>query len=187
MLELLDLAKRAANASVSVLITGETGTGKEVLTNAIHQMGPRREKLLVDIHCAAIQPTVLESELFGYEPGAFTGADKRKIGLMETANEGILFLDEISSMPLDIQIKLLRAIGERHFRRVAGTNNIKVDVQVIAASNRDLPMMIKKGEFREDLYYRLKVVNLHIPPLREERIYLSWLVCSFRRIAARWV
>jgi two-component system, NtrC family, response regulator AtoC len=169
MRELLDLAKRVANSSVSVLITGETGTGKEVLTNAIYKMGPRADKPFVDIHCAAIQPTVLESELFGYEPGAFTGADKRKSGLMETANEGILFLDEISSMPLDIQIKLLRAIGERYFRRVGGTNNIKVDVQVIAASNRDLPAMIKNGEFREDLYYRLKVVNLHLPPLRKRK------------------
>jgi two-component system, NtrC family, response regulator AtoC len=169
MQELLDLAKRVANSSVSVLVTGETGTGKEVLTNAIYQMGPRADKPFVDIHCAAIQPTVLESELFGYEPGAFTGADKRKSGLMETANEGILFLDEISSMPLDIQVKLLRAIGERYFRRVGGTKNIKVDVQVIAASNRDLPVMIKNGEFREDLYYRLKVVNLHLPPLRERK------------------
>jgi DNA-binding NtrC family response regulator len=179
MHELLDLAKRAANASVSVLITGETGTGKEVLTNAIYQMGPRADKPFVDIHCAAIQPTMLESELFGYEPGAFTGADKRKDGLMETANEGILFLDEISSMPMDIQTKLLRAIGERYFRRVGGTNNIKVDVQVIAASNRDLPMMIKNGEFREDLYYRLKVVNLHLPPLRERKEDIPELVGLF--------
>lgn len=179
MLELLELAKRAANTSVSVLITGETGTGKEVLTNAIYQMGPRANKPFVDIHFAAIQPTMIESELFGYEPGAFTGAEKRKAGLMETANEGILFLDEISSMPLDIQVKLLRAIGERHFRRVGGTNNIKVDVQVIAASNRDLPMMIKNGEFREDLYYRLKVVNLHIPPLRERKEDIPELVGLF--------
>lgn len=179
MQDLLELAKRAANASVSVLITGETGTGKEVLTHAIYQMGPRADKPFVDIHCAAIQPTVLESELFGFEAGAFTGADKRKRGLMETANEGILFLDEISSIPLDIQVKLLRAIGERYFRRVGGTNNIKVDVQVIAASNRDLPSMVENGEFRPDLYYRLKVVNLHIPPLRERKEDIPELVGHF--------
>lgn len=179
MQEVFELAKRVANSSVSVLITGETGTGKEVLTNAIYKMGPRANNPFVDIHCAAIQPTVLESELFGYEPGAFTGADKRKSGLMETANEGILFLDEISSMPIDIQVKLLRAIGERYFRRVGGTTNIKVDVQVIAASNRDLPQMIKNGEFREDLYYRLKVVNLHLPPLRDRKEDIPDLVGLF--------
>lgn len=181
MLAVLELAKRAADTSVSILITGETGTGKEVLTLAIHQMGPRANKPFVDIHCAAIQPTVLESELFGYEAGAFTGADKRKPGLMETANEGILFLDEISSMSLDIQQKVLRAIGERYFRRVGGTSNIKVDVQVIAASNRDLLSMIKKGEFREDLYYRLKVVDLHLPPLRERKDVIPELVGLFVR------
>ncbi len=165
--QILDQAQRAAMASVSVLITGETGTGKEVLANFIHKQGPRAEKPFIAINCAAIQPTVLESELFGYEAGAFTGADKRKNGLMEVADEGILFLDEISSMSLDIQAKLLRAIEERAFRRVGGTTLIKVDVQVIAASNRDLKIMLKEGQFREDLYYRLKVVDLHLPPLRD--------------------
>jgi two-component system response regulator AtoC len=166
---MIDQARRAAEASVSVLITGETGTGKEVLANAIHHMGQRGNKPFIAINCAAIQSTVLESELFGYEAGAFTGADKRKLGLMEVADGGILFLDEIASMPLDMQAKLLRALEERAFRRVGGTALIRVDVEIIAASNRDLLALMQKGEFREDLYYRLKVVDLHLPPLRERK------------------
>jgi two-component system, NtrC family, response regulator AtoC len=181
MQTLLNWAGRAASASVSVLITGETGTGKEILAHAIHDMGPRANKPFIAINCAAIQNTVLESELFGYEAGAFTGAEKRKHGLMEVADGGILFLDEISSMPLDIQAKLLRAIEERAFRRVGGTNLIKVDVQILAASNRSLPNMIANGEFREDLYYRLKVVDLHLPPLRERREDIPELVGLFIR------
>lgn len=176
---LFDHAQRAASASVSVLITGETGTGKEVLARALHRMGPRAGHPFIDVSCPAIQSTVLESELFGYEPGAFTGAEKRKPGLMEIADGGILFLDEISSTPLDIQAKLLRALEERSFRRVGGTNLIKVDVQIVAASNRDIPDMIKKGDFREDLYYRLKVVDLHLPPLRERKEDIPELVGLF--------
>ncbi|RPI35052.1 MAG: sigma-54-dependent Fis family transcriptional regulator, partial [Chloroflexota bacterium] len=130
---------------------------------------------------AAIQSTVLESELFGYEAGAFTGAEKRKHGLMEVADGGILFLDEISSMPVDIQAKLLRAVEEQAFRRVGGTNLIKVDVQVLAASNRDLPTLISEGKFREDLYYRLKVVDVHLPPLRERVEDIPELVGLFIR------
>ncbi len=179
MRNLLQHAQRAAQASVSVLITGETGTGKEVLASAIHQMSPRAEKPFVGINCAAIQSTVLESELFGYEAGAFTGAQKRKHGLMEVADEGILFLDEISSMPVDMQAKLLRAIEEQAFRRVGGTNLIKVDVQILAASNRDLQKMIASGQFREDLYYRLKVVDLHLPPLRERKEDIPALIALF--------
>ena len=174
-------AERAAAASVSVLITGVTGTGKEVLAGAIHASGPRNNKPFIAINCAAIQPTVLESELFGYEAGAFTGAEKRKPGLMEVADGGILFLDEISSMPTEMQAKLLRAIEERAFRRVGGTNLIRVDVQILAASNRDLPKMIAEGKFREDLYYRLKVVDLHLPPLREHKADLPELVGLFIR------
>lgn len=170
MQSLIDLAQRAAEASVSVLITGESGTGKEVMATFIHQAGPRSEKPFIAINCAAIANTLLESELFGHEANAFTGAsNKRKNGLMEVADGGILFLDEISSMPLDMQAKLLRAIEERAFRRVGGTTLIRVDVQIIAASNQDLKEMIKKGEFREDLYYRLKVVDLDIPPLRKRK------------------
>lgn len=179
---IVDQAKRAASASVSVLITGETGSGKEVLARFIHQSGPRRPKPFIAINCAAIQPTVLESELFGYEAGAFTGAEKRKHGLMEIADEGILFLDEISSMPTDIQAKLLRAIDERAFRRVGGTNLINVDVQVIAASNRDIKKMIKDGEFREDLYYRLKVVDLHLPTLDKRKNDIPELVGFFIKL-----
>jgi len=181
MKRLLNQAQRAAAASVSVLITGETGTGKEVLARAIHQMGPRANKPFIAINCAAIQSTVLESELFGYEAGAFTGATKRKSGLMEVADGGILFLDEISSMPLDMQAKLLRALAERSFRRVGGTREIRVDVQVLAASNRNLPAMIAEGRFREDLYYRLKVVDLDIPPLRERQDEIPDLVGLFIR------
>jgi DNA-binding NtrC family response regulator len=181
MQTLLDHARRAAEASVSVLITGETGTGKEILARAIHQMSPRSDKPFIDVSCPAIQSTVLEAELFGYEAGAFTSADKRKPGLMEIANEGILFLDEIASTPTDIQVKLLRALEERSFRRVGGTNLIKVDVVVIAASNRNLPEMVARGDFREDLYYRLKVVDLHLPPLRERKEDISELIGLFIR------
>lgn len=183
---LFNQAQRAATTSVSVLITGETGTGKEVLAQAIHTMGAKygrapSNRPFIAVNCAAIQSTVLESELFGYEAGAFTGADKRKHGLMEIADGGILFLDEISSMPLDIQAKLLRAIEERAFRRVGGTNLIKVDVQILAASNRDLPSMLADGTFRQDLFYRLKVVDLHIPPLRERKEDIPELVGLFIR------
>ena len=181
MISLLSQAQRAAVASVSVLITGETGTGKEVMANAIRRMGPRQNKPFIAINCAAIQSTMLESELFGYEAGAFTGADKRKHGLMEVADGGILFLDEISSMPLDMQAKLLRAIEEHSFRRVGGTTELKVDVQVIAASNRDLPIMVNEHNFRNDLYYRLKVVDLHLPPLRERKDEIPELVGLFIR------
>ena len=160
-------AQRAAKRSTSILIAGETGTGKEVLARAIHRMGPRSDKPFIDINCAAVQNTMLESELFGYEAGAFTGAQKRKRGLMEVADEGILFLDEISCMSADMQAKVLRALEERSFRRVGSTTSIQVDVQILAASNRVLPALIESGAFREDLYYRLKVINLEIPPLRE--------------------
>lgn len=176
---LLEQAQRAAAASVSVLLTGETGTGKDVLARAIHQMGPRSNKPFIPENCAAIQNTMLESELFGYEPGAFTGAEKRKIGLFEVADNGILFLDEISSMPIDMQAKLLRAIEDHSFRRVGGTNTITVDVQIITASNRDLNKLMDEGKFRDDLYYRLKVVDLHLPPLRDRREDIPELVGYF--------
>jgi DNA-binding NtrC family response regulator len=168
MKSLYDLAQRAADTSVSILITGESGTGKEVMANFIHQSGPRQQKPFIAVNSAAIANTMMESELFGHEANAFTGAaNKRKLGLMEVADTGILFLDEISTMPIDMQAKLLRAIEERAFRRVGGTTLIRVDVQIIAASNRNLKEAIKAGEFREDLYYRLKVVDLDIPPLRK--------------------
>ena len=169
MSHILELAGRASEASVSVLITGPTGTGKEVLAQYIHRNGPRSGKPFIDINCPAIQPTMFESELFGHESGAFTGATSKRNGLMEIADGGILFLDEISSRPVDLQAKFLRALEERAFRRVGGTNLIRVNVQVIAASNRDLKEMIARHEFREDLYYRLKVVDLDLPSLAERR------------------
>ncbi|HMN13444.1 MAG TPA: sigma 54-interacting transcriptional regulator, partial [Bellilinea sp.] len=172
----LDYCHRASQAQVSVLITGENGVGKEVIARYIHQSGPRASKAFVAINCAAMQSTLLESELFGYEPGAYTGADKRKQGLMELADGGILFLDEISSMPFDMQAKLLRAIEEKSFRRVGGTVEIKVDPQILAASNRNLKDMIEKEKFRADLYYRLKVMDVHIPPLRERKEDIPELV-----------
>ena len=181
MKAVIEQAQRAASASVSVLITGETGTGKEVLASAIHRFGPRNSKPYIAINCAAMQSTVMESELFGYEAGAFTGAEKRKPGLMEVADGGILFLDEISSMPVDMQAKLLRALEERAFRRVGGTNLIKVDVQILAASNRVLKVLIKEGGFREDLYYRLKVVDLELPPLRDRKEDIPDLIGLFIR------
>ncbi len=181
MARIADEAERAAAASVSVLITGETGTGKEIMANVIRMAGPRAEKPFVPINCAALPDTMIESELFGHEAGAFTGATKRKPGLMEVADGGILFLDEISSTKPDMQAKLLRVLDERKFRRVGGVNEIIVDVQIIAASNRDLPSMMEDGSFREDLYYRLKVVNLHLPPLRERKGDIPALVGSFIR------
>ena len=181
MQTLLQQSQRAAEKSVSVLITGETGTGKDVLANEIHAMGPRANKPFIPINCGAIQSTVWESELFGYEPGAFTGAEKRKLGLMEVADGGILFLDEISSMSVDIQAKLLRAIDEHSFRRVGGTNLIHVDVQILAASNRDLKTLLDENKFRQDLYYRLKVVDLALPPLRERNEDIPELVGLFIR------
>jgi DNA-binding NtrC family response regulator len=181
VLRAFEQARRAAAASVPVLITGESGTGKEILARVIHLEGPRCQKPFIDINCPAIQSTMYESELFGYERGAFTGAEKRKLGLMELADGGVLFLDEISSIPVDIQVKLLRALQEQSFWRVGGQNLIHVDVQVVAASNRDLQKMIAEGSFREDLYYRLKVAELHLPPLRERKEDIPELVGLFIR------
>jgi two-component system response regulator AtoC len=181
MRTIVEQAKKAADASVSVLITGETGSGKEVLASYIHRIGPRSGKVFLAENCSAIQPTMIEAELFGFEAHAFTSADKKKIGLMEVADEGILFLDEISSVSTEVQSKLLRAIENQTFRRVGGTTQIHVDVQILAASNRDLKIMMGEGKFREDLYYRLKVVDLHIPPLRDRREDIPELTGFFIR------
>jgi two-component system response regulator AtoC len=169
MKRVVNEAERAAAAEASVLITGETGTGKEVLVQAIREMGPRADKPWVPINCPALPETMIESELFGHEAGAFTGATKRKPGLIEVADGGILFLDEISSTKPDMQAKLLRVLDEQRFR------------QILAASNRDIPTMISEGRFREDLYYRLKVVDLHLPPLRERIVDIPALVGTFIR------
>lgn len=181
MQRIMSEAQRAAEAAVSVLITGETGTGKEVLAEAIRSMGPRNDKPFIPINCAALPDTMIESELFGHEAGAFTGAQKRKPGLIEVADDGILFLDEISSTKPEMQAKLLRVLEERAFRRVGGVKEISVDLQILAASNRNLDQMMKDGEFREDLYYRLKVVDLHLPPLRDRKGDIPALVGNFIR------
>jgi two-component system response regulator AtoC len=181
MQKIMREAERAATAQASVLITGETGTGKNLLAQAIRKMGRRAENPFIPINCPALPATMIESELFGHEAGAFTGAQKRKPGLIEVADGGILFLDEISSTKTDMQAKLLTVIEERTFRRVGGVNEISVDIQILAASNRDLIAMMKEGTFREDLYYRLKVLDLHLPPLRERKEDIPALVGAFIR------
>lgn len=159
----------AENDNVDLLICGETGTGKEVVVNSIHDQSSRRDKPLVKINCGAIPENLLESELFGYEKGAFTGAGKTKKGLMELADGGTVFLDEIGEMPLFMQAKLLTFLEDRSFKRVGGLTDIEVNVRVIAATNRDLEKEIVNGRFRQDLFYRLDVMQVQIPPLRERR------------------
>jgi len=168
-----------APSRATVLITGESGTGKELIAEAIHQLSPRRDSSLIKLHCAALAPGVLESELFGHEKGSFTGALQRKPGRFEIADRGTLFLDEVSAIPLIIQVKLLRVLQEQEFERVGGNETIKVDVRLIAATNRDLTKMVADGNFREDLYYRLKVITINVPPLRERMEDIPFLVNSF--------
>lgn len=162
-----DLVKRVSQASTNVLITGESGTGKEVVAKAIHYNGPLKDKTFVTVNCGAIPENLMESEMFGHKKGSFTGAITDKVGLFEVADEGTLFLDEVGELPMTIQVKLLRAIQERIIRRVGATDDIKVDVRIIAATNRNLEDMVNKGTFRQDLYYRLNVINIRTPPLRE--------------------
>lgn len=174
-------AQRTSKASINVLITGESGSGKEVVAKYIHTRGPRSGKPFIPVNCAAIQSTIFESELFGHERGAFSNAIEKKPGLMEQADTGVLFLDEISSMPLDIQGKLLRALEDKSFYRVGGIKLIRVDVQILAASNRDLKAMVDKGEFRQDLYYRLNVVEIKVPNLRDRKEDIPELTGFFIR------
>ena len=170
MCEVLEMARRAAESEhTTILIQGESGTGKEVLAKAIHYNSPRAQAPMVSLNCAALPDTLLESELFGFEPGAFTDARRRKEGLIEKASTGTLFLDEIGNTSASLQAKLLRVLEEGNFLRLGGTKPIQVDVRIIAATNRVLKEAVTKGEFREDLYYRLNVVPLFIPPLRERR------------------
>ncbi len=169
MKEILVLAKKVAESEATVLILGESGTGKEVLGSLIHHLSARKEQPFLKLNCAAIPEGLLESELFGHERGAFTGADKGKLGLFEIAHQGTIFLDEIGDLSPPLQAKLLRVLQEGTFRRVGGVKEIKVDVRVIAATNRDLEQMVKEGSFREDLYWRLNVVTIKLPPLRERR------------------
>lgn len=180
LIELINVARKAAATNAVVLLRGESGTGKELFAKAIHDASTRADKQFSVINCAAIPPSLFESEIFGYEAGAFTGADKKgKRGIFEIADGGTLFLDEIGELPLDMQVKLLRVLQDGVFFRVGGSNPIKVDVRIIAATNRSLEDMMANGTFREDLYYRLNVVSLEIPPLRERREDLPELVYLF--------
>lgn len=167
MVRLLEIVEQVANTQATVLITGESGTGKEIIANAIHFNSNRKNAPFVKINCAALTETLLESELFGHEKGAFTGADKRREGKFVQADGGSIFLDEVSEMSPAMQVKLLRVLQERELTRVGGRDVIKIDVRVIAASNKDLKKEIREGRFREDLFYRLNVVTLDVPPLRE--------------------
>ena len=179
MQKVMDTTRRASVTRASILITGESGTGKELIADAIHGLSPRKDKPLIKVHCAALASGLLESELFGHEKGAFTGASARKRGRFELAHEGTLFLDEIGEIDQNIQIKLLRVLQERKFERVGGEESLETDVRIVTATNRDLKKEIEKGNFREDLYFRLNVVNIHIPPLRERKEDLPLLITSF--------
>jgi len=173
--------RQAAAATATVLLSGESGTGKELAARALHQMGPRRNGPFVSVHCAALAPGVLESELFGHERGAFTGAVARRSGRFELAQGGTLFLDEVSEIPAEIQVKLLRVLQEREFERVGGTRTLKADFRLVAASNRELGALAAQGRFREDLFYRLSVVRIALPPLRERPGDLELLATQFGR------
>lgn len=169
MQDVIALVKKVSDSPVTVLILGESGTGKELIAKAIHYNSPRRSKPFTAINCAAIPENLLESELFGYEAGAFTGAAARKIGLFEASNSGTMFLDEIGDLPMMTQSKILRVLQEKEIRRLGGRESIKVDVRILAATNKDIEKGMRDGTFREDLYYRLRVVAIELPPLRERK------------------
>ena len=177
--ELLDKIRLVSGTSATVLITGETGTGKELVARAIHQMGPRRERPLVKINCAAISAGLVESELFGHVKGSFTGASENRVGRFEHANGGTLFLDEITELPLESQSKLLRVLQEHEFEPVGSNRTVKVDVRVLAGTNRDLAEAVRDGRFRMDLYYRLHVIPVEVPPLRARREDIPALAAHF--------
>ena len=183
--EVLVKIEQMAPVSSTVLIQGESGTGKELVAKAIHDLSPRRGKPFIAVNCAALPDSLLESELFGHEKGAFTGAAERRLGRFELADTGTIFLDEIGEIPAATQVKLLRVLESRTFFRVGGTQPIKVDVRVLAATNRPLRDRVALGEFRDDLYYRLNVLNIYLPPLRERREDIPLLVRRFIREFAR--
>lgn len=166
---ILETIQQVAPTRATVLIEGESGTGKELVARAVHNLSGRPKAKLVTVHCAALSPQILESELFGHEKGSFTGAQERRIGRFELADGGTLFLDEIGEIDASTQVKLLRALGEQTIERVGGSKPIKVDVRVVAATNKDLAKMVEEGKFREDLYWRLRVVTIHMPPLRTRK------------------
>jgi two-component system NtrC family response regulator len=179
MHEVINLAGRVANTRTTILIQGESGTGKELLAKLIHTLSPRLEKPMITVNCAALPESLLESELFGHEKGAFTGASSRRIGRFEEADGGTLFLDEIGDIPLSVQVKLLRFLQEREFQRLGGNQTIISDVRIISATNQDLEAKLNKGTFREDLFYRLNVVAITVPPLRERKEDLPPLIDHF--------
>jgi len=179
MKEVFKQIKMVAPTRSSVLLVGESGTGKELIANAIHENSPRKDERFMAINCAALPLEILESELFGHEKGSFTGAIGRKPGKFEIADKGTLFLDEVDSLPLEIQVKLLRALEEREFMRVGGVETIRIDTRIIAATKIDLEKKVEEGTFRSDLYYRLKVVTIKIPPLRERREDIPLLINHF--------
>jgi len=179
MARIFELINSVAGLNSTVLIQGETGTGKELIAKAIHFNSPRKDQKMVSINCGAIPENLLESELFGHVKGAFTGAVQNRIGKFEQGNNGTIFLDEIGNMPQSLQVKLLRILQEREFERVGGNDSIKVDVRIIAATSSNLEQMVKEGTFREDLYYRLNVIPLNMPPLRERREDIPLLIQRF--------
>lgn len=183
--ELINLAGRIAPSQATVLIQGETGAGKELFARLIHNLSPRNEQPLITVNCAAIPETLIESELFGHEKGAFTGAVQRRIGRFEQADRGTLFLDEIGELTLPVQVKLLRFLQERDFQRVGGERTIRADVRIISATHQDLEARVKEGAFREDLFYRINVVTMKIPPLRERREDIPVLIDHIVRRYAR--
>lgn len=191
MIAIFETIKRVAPTTTTILITGETGTGKELIARAIHRNSPRKNNPFIKINCAAIPENLMESELFGYERGAFTGAATKKQGRFELAHKGTLFLDEVGELPKDMQVKLLRVIQEQEFERVGGLQTIKVDVRLITATNRNLFEDVKEGRFREDLYYRLNVIPAHLPALRERRedipVLIDYFIEKFNRKLERSV
>ncbi|MFP4382904.1 MAG: sigma-54-dependent transcriptional regulator [Spirochaetia bacterium] len=185
MKKIFDVVNQVAPTKASVLITGESGVGKELVADALHRLSNRKDKPFIKVHCAALSENLLESELFGHERGAFTGALNRKRGRFELAHNGSIFLDEIGEIDQSIQIKILRVLQEKEFERVGGEQTLKVDVRIISATNRDLQSAIAEGTFREDLFYRLNVVNIHIPPLRERKEDIPLLLAAFIKEFAR--
>jgi two-component system response regulator AtoC len=185
MREIFEVVQQVAPSRASVLLSGESGTGKELVAKAIHQLSPRARQPFVTVHCAALAPTLLESELFGHEKGAFTGAHERRIGRFEQAQGGTLFLDEIGEIDATIQVKLLRFLGERTFERVGSNKTLIADVRLIAATNKQLAELVQAGRFREDLFFRLRVVEIQLPPLRERAGDIPLLAQKFLREFAR--
>jgi DNA-binding NtrC family response regulator len=185
MREIFEIVQQVAPTRASVLVLGESGTGKELIAKALHQLSPRAKQAFVTVHCAALAPTLLESELFGHERGAFTGAHERRIGRFEQAQGGTLFLDEIGEIDATIQVKLLRFLGERTFERVGSNKTLTADVRLVAATNKNLEELVKAGKFREDLFFRLRVVEIELPPLRERTGDIPLLAQTFLREFAK--